>query len=414
MRSPVMKVLKFLMMSLIACAGSHAVSAEVLFSKVPYRLAPDETIQNLLLVHAPEIILDGLAADDVFLLALPANSAAGAMTNDNLRLNGTFSNDVWAVGVNVRVTGTINDHARIAALRLLDINGAVHNGLLAAGETVRIGTEARIGRQAFVVGTDVILEGLVQGPASIRAHRVTVAGTIEGDTIIRAQDVVLLPGARIEGNLVYTMARELVPPPGAHVAGALRRHTEPTSPATPRMDWAMTTQSFLLAGALATGMLLFWLSPTLASQSVQVIRLGPWRAALVGFAAFCLIPVTALLLFITLVGIPLALVGGLLFVVLMYFGRILTAAAMGALIFRAGGTSCASRFFAGLTVGLLCLFLLANLPSPFGLVIWFASTWVGMGGILLAALDRRCSGVINARQAPRSPPPLPPDQRPAA
>ena len=54
------------------------------------------------------------------------------------------------------------------------------------------------------MGENVIIEGAVSGNVRIIAQRATIGGKIDGDLSVAAQDIVILPGTLLNGNLTYT------------------------------------------------------------------------------------------------------------------------------------------------------------------------------------------------------------------
>jgi hypothetical protein len=95
-----------------------------------WTLGKVDTIETISFVLAQDIVVNGHTLDDSFWLA-----------QDTVDLNGNFGNDVWALGMTARLTGTFRDHARIAAQSVI-VDGTVSNGLWAIAGSISATTNS--------------------------------------------------------------------------------------------------------------------------------------------------------------------------------------------------------------------------------------------------------------------------------
>ena len=123
-------------------------------------------------------------------------------------------------------------------------------------------------------------------------------------------------------------------------------------------------------------------------------RLGPTIGF--GLLVFFALPVVAVLLFVTIVGIPLGLFLLLALAFIYSIGYVIGALALGRLVVKPP----ASRYLAFLA-GWGALRLLALIPFLGG-VAWFVATVIGLGTIWVGARARRTGEVT-----PASVPPMP-------
>jgi hypothetical protein len=208
-------------------------------------------------------------------------------------------------------------------------------------------------------------------------------------------DLVIRSGAEVGGDLVTRSTPEVED--GATVSG------ERSSPMV-RLDVDFIDFAGRVAwwvgysvSTLVLGLVLLAFAPALAPAVLDVVRFRLGASIGWGVGLFFLLPVAAVLLLITLVGIPLGLY--LLFALALIYtlGYVVALFAVGGQLLRSNP----SRYLAFL-VGWLVLRLLALIPVAGGLLWFLASVW-GLG--LLAVAIRRGSTV-----APETPatPPMPP------
>lgn len=226
----------------------------------------------------------------------------------------------------------------------------------------------------LVADGDVTIRGTVDGDVVVGDGDVTIRGKVTGDVLTLAGQAILGRRAQVDGDVVYADEKPQVAS-GAQVGGKVKK-VEPSDVGL-GLDigiWVAVTVSTLLLG-----LLLLLLFPKAADAVGRTFKARKGMTALVGLAAFILIPVLAVVLLVTIVGIPLG--GGLLLALLPLYGLAYTvsAFAIGRLIL-----SKRARILAFLA-GLVILRLLAIIPFAGGLV-WLIATILGLGALLLTAL----------------------------
>jgi hypothetical protein len=130
--------------------------------------------------------------------------------------------------------------------------------------------------------------------------------------------------------------------------------------------------------------------PTVSAPMAQELRSHPALALLWGFVAFACIPIAALLMLITIIGIQLALLTILLFCALLLVGQAVTAASIADLALRRFKSDAASStaWRAGAAIlAAVALALLARIPL-IGWLVAFAAILLGIGVIATCAFRR--------------------------
>jgi hypothetical protein len=233
-----------------------------------------------------------------------------------------------------------------------------------------------------VIDGPVAVAGRVRGDLVVVNGRLAISGTVDGDVVTIAKRGVLAPGATVGGDFVYGDERPVVPA-GATVAGDVQRVdvndvTDPIGFIGAAAVWIAVSVS-----ALILGLLLLWLAPRgmeaafAAAADSLGLTIG-W-----GLLLFFGLPILAVIALVTLVGIPLGV--ALLLALLPLYGIGYTTGAwlLGRRIIRPPRGRVLA-FLAGLAI----LRLLALIPILGG-IVWFASTVVGLGALLVATWRAR-------------------------
>ncbi len=287
-----------------------------------------------------------------------------------LRVAGSVGGSVYACGGHVTVDGTVGRNARVC------------------GGRVEIGPKADIAGGVSIAGGEVQLEGAVKRYVQIAGGHVRIDGTVGGDVVVTSGSIELGPNARIGGKLRYRSREELQRDPAAQVAGGVERagksaqaiaHAERRVHRAAGFVW---TVGLIVAAAVLVAAL-----PGFTTRVAATLRSRAAMSLLIGFIALVCIPVLAIVLFVTLVGIPLALLTLVAYAALLLLGHVVTGIGLGdwALArFRAGDAARTGWRIGAAVVALLAIAILARIPFLGGLVT-FLVLIAGVGALLMQA-----------------------------
>lgn len=346
-----------------------------------------------------------------FLVLVMCYAVAPAMAQDDVYLAGAqlhidseVRGDVLAAGGTVAVLQPVGGDAMLAG-GMVDVRAPVGDDLRAAGGTVTVSSAigddavvtgrrvhvtrtASIGGRAWLAGGEVVIDGRVAGELRAAGGTLVVAGQIGGDAELAGETIELRPGAHIVGNLVYRSRNEARVPPGAQVDGEVRR----IAVETPAIGRAARTAGRLVAfTALAlAGIVLYLLFPQFALAAARTLDAAPWRALALGFASLVAIPMLALLLLVSVVGIPLALALLAAYLIMLLAGFLVGVLYIGDLgLSRLAPARAQTRLgvVAAIVVALAVLWLVHLVPVLGGLVA-FLILLFGSGALLLGIFHR--------------------------
>ncbi|SFC24565.1 protein CcmA, bactofilin family [Halobiforma haloterrestris] len=275
-------------------------------------------------------------------------------------VEGTVTGDVEAVGGDVRIDG--------------DVQGDVD----AVGGTVTIGGDVG-GDVGTAAGSLEILEGAtVDGTLSAGAATVTIDGTVVGDASVGAETIRLGDNAALEGDLRYggslegntdAVAGEIERDSSIGVGSDLAPTVEPLA------SWVFALYAFALN--LLLGAVLLALFPRFSAGVADRVASNPVRTGLVGLGVLVGVPILLVATAITVIGIPLTIVGTFAFLLVIWIGIVYGRFAVAAALLSLAGVE--NRWLA-LVVGLLGGAVLGQVPyvgDPLNLLIFL----LGLGAL---------------------------------
>lgn len=302
-----------------------------------------------------------------------------------LHLAAPVAGDIVAVGGSVRLGGSGNQNL-YAAGGSIALEGTLARNARVAGGNLSVGPGASISGNASLAGGRVELLGTVGGYLQASGGRVLIDGRVGGDVEALAGELELGPNARIGGRLRYRGGTPLKQDPAAQVAGGIERLEMPVRRVAERSP-APAVFGVWTLGLMAMAAVLVLALPGLSGRVSQAARGRFGWSLLAGFLALAAVPLAVLILLATVIGIPLALVGVLGYLVMLLVGYVAAGIALGdATLARWWSARAAHRGWRALfaALGVLVLGVAALIPW-LGALLALGALILGMGALLLQA-----------------------------
>ena len=290
------------------------------------------------------------------------------------------------------------------------IRGTVTGDVSGAAGTIHVAESGRVGGSISGAAGDVRIEGEVGGDVSagsgnlqvtdtatiggdvnVGAEYVRIDGRIDGDARVGAETIVLGPNADIGGEFRYD-ANEFTQDPEATVAGGVVEDSslrgDVGSFTLP--NWVMW--GYGLIANLLLGAILLVVFPGFSARLAGRVSKEPAKTGGVGLLTLVGGPILLVLIAITIIGIPFAILGGIAFGFAIWVGIVYGQYAVGAWVLRRAGRD--DRWLA-LVVGLVGFAVLGVIPILGGLLA-FVALLLGLGALAMGLRDslrnRRRSG----------------------
>jgi cytoskeletal protein CcmA (bactofilin family) len=288
----------------------------------------------------------------------------------DVRVRGAVGNSLYSGGGQVTLDGTVGRNARLG------------------GGRVEIGPTAVVAGNLSIAGGELSIDGAVKGYVQAAGGRVLINGSVGGDVAATSGVVELGPNARIAGKLRYTSRSELKRDPAAQVTGGVERAptTDRSVGHAPRAlarpgGWLWTVGLVLVAAVLVAAL------PVFTARVAATLHVRVGVSLLIGFVALVCIPVAAILLLFTLIGIPLALLTLVLYFALLLVGYAMTGIGIGDWLlgrYRVADAARGGWRIGAAALAMLAIALLARVPW-IGTLVSSVVLMAGLGALVMQA-----------------------------
>lgn len=361
-------------------------------------ISQNETIDGNLYAAGSTLVIDGQVKGDVI--------CAGQAVS----ISGKVDGDVICAAQSVNVTGEVTGSVRVVGTDI-NINNKVGRNLNVFGASVIMGSNTQVGMDMLVGAAYANINGQIAGNLHGGGAMITLNGPVGKDVSLtlsaekQTPVLTLTDKAIVGGNLNYTSPTVAVITKPANIAGKVNR-TLPQIKNYYRANSMMTGMASIwlwckmigLFGAMLLGLflILMFKDKILALADDMVAR--PGQA--IGYGALLLIigPIALIILAMTMIGIPVAFVLGLTWILIMIIGKMMVAMLTGLLLMgryrqkkgkNDSRTETKGNLILSMIIGVTVTFALFIIPIVGWILALVAKMW-GMGIIWLAMKKSCC------------------------
>lgn len=315
-----------------------------------------EVIDDDLIAFAQEVDIRGRVRGDVYAFAQDVK-IGGAIDGtiitgaSDVTITTTRVRTVWAAGGNV------------------DICGNVSNNAIIVGGKLSVCEDALIGKELRAYGGKIALRGTVTGVTYGGVGTFVMSGS-SGGIKLAADEVKLQSGAKIFGDLAVKGEKEPEIEEGVVITGETLFEMP--------VDEDLEEVGFALAPLIAlfvtfvkiacfiakfiVGIILIAISQTFVRRMMDTLTKKPWKSLGWGFLGLIVIPVAVAILFMVVIGFPLAVFGLYMYSIICYLASVVVALVLGEKIMQLFKKKGKISLYLSFIIGIVILFIVSLVP----------------------------------------------------
>lgn len=325
-----------------------------------------ETVDGAVYLAGDAVHIEGTVNGDV-------NCAAQTVV-----ITGMVNGDVNCAGLAVTVGGKVTGDVRVAG-ESVTISGEIAGSATAFGQTITVETAARIGRDAVLGGSEVLVNGAIGRDVVATAQTATLNGPVVRDVEGAYEDLTIGNDAAIGGFLHYTSDN------GAQISGKINGDVkrEERSQYTGRqadvIQSTVTSMIVLLAWLALMALALQLIFPKKIHTATSLTPQGAVLATALGLVSLITIPIIAVTLMVSVIALPLGVALLLAWLALCAMSAGVTAIYLGRVLLKKINIHPVARsVMAALGLGVIFMIPLINILAIVG------SLAFGTGAVLYA------------------------------
>lgn len=365
-------IMSLVLASLFVATGVRAANGE----GTSNTLASGQTFHGTYYAAAQNVTIDGDVDGDLICLG------------QNVVVNGSVSGDVLCAAQTLFVKGAVGGSVRVVG-QTVTIDSSVARNVTSAGQTLTLSSKSKLAGEVALAGQNVSIDSDVAKDVSVAGQNTNLNGKAGSNVNLAVSSLALGANAKVAGNLTY-WSNEDLKIDQQKVAGKID-HKQPAHPERKRAPWAAKAVNtlFWLLSATLLALLLSWLFPRPLTVLTDQMLDRPWPSIGWGFVSLLLAPIVMLLLALSMVGIPAALLLGTVWIGFVTLNAIWLGLALGRYLMMTRRPHRHS-LTAAAAVGVPIVVIAASLPVLGGLISLVGMAW-GLGALVLSVLDHRAS-----------------------
>jgi anti-sigma factor RsiW len=361
-----------LMVGLAPPSSAHAAEFRI-EEEGTVKVDSGETIDDTVFLGGKTAIVAGVVDGDVF---------AGA---ERVEVTGTVRGNVYSAGESVSISGNVGGNVH-AAGKNVEVDTKVGGTGFLAGQNVTVTEDSELARGGFLAGETVRSKGRVGRDLHFAGEKVELGGNVERNARGYGRQISVSSGGSVGGDLHVTVPEEgaLEVDDGATIGGET----------TIEIDEEHEHRAFMYPGfylgvlaktlaALLFGVLLVTLFPSLRPTAPESSR-EILRDMGIGFVALVATPVAAVIIALTIIGIPISIMLGVLYALLLFLSTLVVAYFAGERLPFGADSSTGVALRTG--VALLVIYFAMEIPFVGG-GLHFVVHIFGIGVLLMHARD---------------------------
>lgn len=356
-----------------------AVSAYSLKKGNAVYVPKNETIQGNLYAMGSNLTIEGKVTGDII--------CAGQTIN----ISGDVAGDIICAGQSININGNVGGNLRVAG-NSINFNGKVARNAMTLGSSIITAASSTIGWDLLILGNTFELRGNIGRDLYGSVAKAKVAGQIGknldlnfGSQNSNDKPLVIAGTAQITGDVKYTSAKDAVIENNAVIKGKVT-HNLPAASAKKSdfsnlLWWWGNLISIFSALVIGLVLISFWREQILKITDLMLTKTGlsfGW-----GILALLLTPIIAIILLITIIGLPLSLILLALWLIALYISKILVGILIGRSLLNNLWLKQKDSLILAMIIGIVIAYLIFALPLIGPFISLLAMLW-GLGGIMLA------------------------------
>ena len=330
-----------------------------------------EIIDDTLIASGRVVTIDGEVTGDLIVFA------------QSIEIAGSVHGDIYSFGRTIEVDGRAG--GGFAGFgQVIRIGDSIGQSVYGFAQSLRSSPDATIEGDLFAFGENIHVGGSVGRNVTVFSNTLTISGEVKRDVTFGGRLATVQSSAAIGGNLDVGLPDEesLEVDSAANVAG--ETNVEVPEPGQDADEdgilsvWTIAWTALWLVTAFLSGLLLLWALPALRRVPLDNLN-GILTSAGLGFVLVTATPVLAVVLAVTLIGLPAGLVIAAVWALSLYVSKIVVAHFLGNALLRPKQHDIRSMLLP-LLAGLVLVLIAVSLPYV-GWVINLLLVIIGLGAM---------------------------------
>ncbi|RMD50941.1 polymer-forming cytoskeletal protein, partial [Candidatus Parcubacteria bacterium] len=234
----------------------------------------------------------------------------------DLKQSAVVDGDLLILGADININAPVAGDVRIIGNKV-KINSEIEGNASIFGSLITIDSDTNIAGDLSITGGDANINGVIKGDVIIKSKSATINGVVEGNVISYSPRLRWGDTAKVNGTFSYIGSSKDID--NKEIPAANIEFVSPETLATNKINFPLknilavikTISLLILSGSAML------LAPKFALSIAQETRKKFFRYWILGVVFLILLPVAAMIVTMTVIGIPAALAVGSIYILML-------------------------------------------------------------------------------------------------
>ncbi|MGE5404105.1 MAG: hypothetical protein ACM3PP_04115 [Candidatus Saccharibacteria bacterium] len=338
-------------------------------------IGSNEVIDDDVFIAGKNIEISGTINGDVLIFA------------QKVDVKGKINGDLVVACENLSVSGVIYDDLRQAS-QITNIEGRVLGGITSACNQFNIVDKAQVLGNVTVACQNMYNKGTVYGSLTMAGESLDINGLVGKNVKSAGALLTLGENARIGGDLQYRSTQKMTADPHAKVAGKTDYIKVEVNHATPKPVKETVQDKIISFFVWLVAAMLVWAIwrysyPDSIEKMHRSLELSLPASLGWGIILLIIVPIASIIMFCTVVGIPISLITLGFYFLLLYVSKIVVGFRLGEIVLQSIGKYRVDQPAVTALIGIFLLMLLGVIPI-IGPIVKLVVFCLGLGSMFIA------------------------------
>ncbi|WP_455540173.1 hypothetical protein [Terrisporobacter sp.] len=309
---------------------------------------------------------------------------------ENVNITDDVLGDVYSAGRDVKVKNSVDGDIIVAgetinikskeiqgnvrcAAQTLNIDSKKIKNITCVGQNVDIGKNTTA-KAIYVAGQNINFKGSCKGFYAT-GQTIIINGKIDGNFKVNCDELIIADKGEITGDIEVYSPKEPIVNSNVSMNDIKYIKTKPSNDENKLKTFAGFETIISIIAAILLGIIIYSIFKKFFINNDGLFLKEPLIIVLGGIVSFILVPIISLLLFITVIGLPLGILSLIMYFVVVYLSPVIIGIILGRIILKNKNP------YIQLVIGILVIKLLSLLPM-IGNFIWVVSAMIVQGIII--------------------------------
>lgn len=253
-----------------------------------------------------------------------------AVAGNNIVINGNIKDNLYVAGSNIIINGSVGGSV-IGGGSTVSINGSVGEDVIFAGNVINISQKSQIQRDLYLAAANININGEIKNNAKLACSSLNINGKIGNNVQTASDSITISNSSSIAGSFKYYRNNQIsfnqTPIKGDIIFEKIQDSTSTPYKYNYNYNNYFNFKAFQfifgILQAVLLAVVLILIAPNWISNVAENAQNKTLNSLGIGFLLLISVPIGLILIAMTILGLPIAFLFGIIYIVFLVIAKVI-------------------------------------------------------------------------------------------